>query len=82
MAGKERDLKIAADSLCSWRSFPEQRKTWNRANIALPHSYPKERVWVRAAWNALCLCLVGNGQRDPLEEVGGFKGASTIIDQL
>lgn len=25
MAGKERDLKIAADALCSWRSSPEHR---------------------------------------------------------
>lgn len=49
MARKERDLKIAADFLYSWRSFPEQRKTWNRANIPLPHSYPKERVWVPVA---------------------------------
>lgn len=49
MAGKERDLKIAADFLCSWRSFPEQRKTWNRANVPLPYSYPKERAWVQAA---------------------------------
>lgn len=49
MAGKERDLKIAADFLCSWRSFPEQRKTRNRANIPLSHSCPKERAWMRVA---------------------------------
>lgn len=46
IAGKERDLKIATDFLCSWRSFLEQRKTWNRANVPLPHSHPKERAWV------------------------------------
>lgn len=83
MAGKERDLKIAADFLCSWRSFPEQRKTWSRANIPLPITVPRKGLGCRQHGMPYVLAWLGIASRTHWKRWEASKGrlpSSTSCD--
>lgn len=42
MAGEERDLKIAAETLCRWRSFPEHRNPKIEQTFPFPDPVPRK----------------------------------------